>query len=95
MADAIHLSDSIRRQLQAALVREPDLLQLLEREEPEELDGLPGRYRCRCTLPVPRPMDPETAELRSLDIYLRRRPIPGDGDGWEVYEVDGLQPVQG
>jgi hypothetical protein len=39
----------------------------------------------RPTLAVPRPFDPETAEMRQLEVYLR----PVDG-GMEVFAIRGL-----
>jgi hypothetical protein len=85
MRETIHFADSIREQLRMALVDTEDLRGALTAVNPEPVPNPPGCFRARPTLAVPRPLDPETAELRQLDVYLR----PVDG-GLEVFAVRGL-----
>ena len=84
-ADAIHLPESIRDQLRMAFVDAEDLRGALSVIDAEPVANPPGCFRARPTLAVPRPLDPETAEMRQLDVYLR----PLD-DGLEVFAVRGL-----
>ena len=84
-ADAIHFPESIREQLRLAFLDAEDLRGALAVIEAEPVANPPGCFRARPTLAVPRPLDPETAEMRQLDVYLR----PLD-DGLEVFAVRGL-----
>jgi len=83
--ETIHFAEPVRDQLRLALVDADDLRQALQRSSSEPVASPPGCLRARPTLAVPRAMDPETAELRQLEVYLR----PVDG-GLEVYAVRGL-----
>ncbi|HVS02869.1 MAG TPA: hypothetical protein VMT16_08875 [Thermoanaerobaculia bacterium] len=85
MPEAIHIPQSIRDQLRLAMVAEQDLEAALRQGEREPIAHPVGCFRARPTLAVPRPMDPETAEMRQLEVYLR----PVD-DGLEVFAVRGL-----
>jgi hypothetical protein len=85
MTTAYRISDTVQEILQSAFVDEHDLLRALRNQLPQELPDQPGRYRCRCSLAVRRPLDPETMEMRELVVYL----LPA-GDEWEVYGVEGL-----
>lgn len=89
MKVTIHIEQHIRDRLRAALVPEQDLLTIISRHDRTPVAGQPGAYHYRCPIPLPRPMDPETAEMHILDVYIR----PGSAGGWEVYQVDGLPPV--
>ena len=84
--DSIHFADTIRDQLRLALVDAEDLRGALTQATAEPVANPPGCFRARPTLAVPRPLDPETAELRQLEVYLR----PVDGGGLEVFAVRGL-----
>lgn len=83
--EAIHVPEPIREQLRLAFVDADDLRGALGAAEPEPVANPPGCFRARPTLAVPRPLDPETAEMRQLEVYLR--PIEG---GMEVFAVRGL-----
>ena len=84
-AEAIHFPEQIRDQLRLAFVDADDLRGALGQTEAEPVANPPGCFRARPTLAVPRPLDPETAELRQLEVYLR--PV---GDSLEVFAVRGL-----
>jgi hypothetical protein len=84
-ADAIHFPEPIRDQLRLAFVDAEDLRGALSLADAEPVAHPPGCLRARPTLAVPRPLDPETAEMRQLEVYLR--PL---GEGLEVFAVRGL-----
>ncbi|HEV8630222.1 MAG TPA: hypothetical protein VGV61_07890 [Thermoanaerobaculia bacterium] len=84
-ADTIHFAEKVQEQLRLALIDADDLRGALSQSEPEPVAHPPGCYRARPSLAVPRPLDPETAELRQLEVYLR--PVEG---GFEVFAVRGL-----
>jgi hypothetical protein len=84
-ADSIHFSEQIRDQLRLAFVDADDLLGALRVADAEPVAHPPGCFRAVPTLAVPRPLDPETAEVRQLEVFLR----PVD-DGLEVFAVRGL-----
>jgi hypothetical protein len=83
--ETIHFPEPIREQLRLAFVDTEDLRGALTAAVAEPVANPPGCFRARPTLAVPRPLDPETAEMRQLDVYLR----PVD-DGLEVFAVRGL-----
>ena len=84
-ADVIHFPEAIRDQLRLAFLDAEDLRGALAVTDAEPVANPPGCFRARPTLAVPRPLDPETAEMRQPDVYLR----PLD-DGLEVFAVRGL-----
>jgi hypothetical protein len=84
-AQMIHFPEPIREQLRLAFVDAEDLRGALIATAAEPVANPPGCFRARPTLAVPRPLDPETAEMRQLEVYLR----PVD-DGLEVFAVRGL-----
>jgi hypothetical protein len=83
--DAVHFPEQIRDQLRLAFVDAEDLRGALRQADAEPVSNPPGCFRARPTLAVPRPLDPETAELRQLEVYLR--PV---GESLEVFAVRGL-----
>lgn len=85
MPEPIFLPEPIRDQLRMAMLTEPDLIEAVRQEPLEPIPNPPGCLRGRPTLAVPRPLDPETAEMRQLEIFLR----PVDG-GLEVFAIRGL-----
>ena len=85
MTQSIQIPDSIREQLRLSFLTEPDFLAAMQQEELVPVAHPPGCFRGRPTLAVPRPLDPETAEMRQLEVYLR--PIDG---GLEVFAIRGL-----
>jgi hypothetical protein len=86
MAPPIRVPAAIKEQLRLALLDESDLLDFLAQAPREPLADHPGWHRCRCTLPVRRPLDPETSQL--LQVEVRLRPVD---DGWEIEAVQGLE----
>ena len=80
------LSDAVRRKLREALLEDQDLLVSLRRVRPVEDPERVGLYRCQCTVAVRRPLDPETSELRRLEVTLRRTE-----EGFEVFDLTGLE----
>ena len=46
-----------------------------------------GHFRCTCTVALRRPLDPETATLREVEVRIKQT-----ADGLEVYAVEGLPP---
>jgi hypothetical protein len=83
--DPIQVPDEIRDQLRAALLDEKDLVEALRHTALEEVAGQAGHARCVVTLTVRRPLDPETAEVRRVEVFLRA----GEA-GWRVDAVQGL-----
>ena len=80
------LSDEVRRKLREALLEDQDLLISLRRVHPVEDSERAGLFRCKCMVAVRRPLDPETSELRHLDVKLRRTE-----DGFEAFDLSGLE----
>lgn len=83
--EEISISEPVRRQLRSYLLEQRDLIDSVRKEHHTAIAGQPGNYRCLCTVAVRRPLDPETAELRQLDVTLRRVE-----KGWVISAVDGL-----
>ena len=84
--EKIKISESVREKLRHALLDEQDLQDSLTEGMPEEVSAEDGSFRCKCFLAVRRQFDPETAELRRLDVSYHR-----SAEGIEVFEVDGLE----
>ena len=80
------LSDEVRRKLTAALLEDQDLLVSLRRVRPAEDGEHPGLFRCRCTVAVRRPLDPETSELCEHEVSLQRTE-----EGFEAVGLTGLE----
>ena len=80
------LSDEVRRKLNEALLEDQDLLSSLRRVQPVEDPDRAGLFSCECTVAVRRPLDPETSELRQLNVSLRRTE-----EGFEAFELTGLE----
>ena len=83
---AYSLSDEVRRKLREVLLEDQDLLVGLRRVRPVEDPDRAGLFGCQCTVAVRRPLDPETSELRQLDVSLRRT-----DEGFEAFELTGLE----
>ncbi len=86
MTDSIRVADALRERLRLALIDERELLDSVRRSPREPIPDVPGQERCRLTLAVRRPLDPETSEMRSLEVRLR----PAAGGGLEICAIDGL-----
>jgi hypothetical protein len=86
MTEPILIPPHIRETLRSALIDEHDLIDAVRREAPRSSPGEPGStLRCRPALAVPRPLDPECAVMRRVDVVLRE--VEG---GLEVVSLDGL-----
>ncbi len=86
MQDPIRIAQDLKLSLKQALILEEDLLTLVRAAPREPLPDGDHAFKVRGALPVPRLMDPETAEMRLLEVYVRSV----GSDGWEVFEVGGL-----
>ncbi len=84
--EPITIVETIRQLLRASLLEGEDLITAIQQERPVEVEGQPGHYRCDCTVAVRRPFDPETSEMRQVQVSLRRLE-----EGWEVYGLVGLE----
>ncbi len=84
MADFI-IHASVEEQLNASLVEKQDLLAGLGQTTPVEVLERPGTFRSNVELIVRRPLDLETAEVREVQVFMRRV-----DSGMEVFEVEGL-----
>lgn len=87
--ERITIAEPVRQQLRASLLEDEDLIAGVRQERPVEVEGQPGQYRCVCTVAVRRPLDPETAEMRELEVWLQRLE-----DGWELFRVAGLDQAE-
>jgi hypothetical protein len=79
------IAPDVRQRLREALIFEDDVWTLVKTAPREPLERPPGAIRVRAALPVPRLLDPETAEMRLIEVRLR--PIT---EGWEIFEIVGL-----
>ena len=85
----ISIPEPIRHQLRDALVFEQDLLQIVRAQQWEPLVDRSGLFQVTCAMAIPRQMDPETSELRLLEVYLRSVAE----DQARIVRIDGLAPV--
>ena len=88
MSDLV-IPDRLRELLAANLLEARDLVEAIGLAEIEEIPGEPGKWSCRCLVPVRRAFDPETAELRRLEVKLARH----QAGGWQVQSISGLAEV--
>ncbi len=86
MKVTLQIAPNVRDQLRQSLVPEQDLLNILSKQQRHPVPDEPNSFRYSCPIPLPRPMDPETAEMRVLDVFLR----PQSEGVWEIYRVEGL-----
>ncbi|MCB1058505.1 MAG: hypothetical protein KDD11_23625 [Acidobacteria bacterium] len=87
--DTLIIPEPLRDRLREALIYFPDLERILKASPREPVSTEPGLFRVDCALPIPRQMDPETSELRVLNVYLREVA----GGSLEIQRIDGLEPV--
>lgn len=85
--EEIKISEEVQAILRYSLLDEQDLRDSLVDGIAEEVSTEDGTLRCKCFLAVRRQFDPETAELRRLDVSYRRSHA-----GIEVFKVEGLEP---
>lgn len=88
-AEKIIIPEVLRDRLREALIYIPDLVRIIEASPREAVSAEPGLFRVDCALPIPRQMDPETSELRILNVYMRDT----TGGGAEVLRIDGIEPA--
>jgi hypothetical protein len=88
-AQEIIIPENLRAQLREALVFEPDLVRIIQAQDWEPVAERPELHHVTCSLPIPRAMDPETSELRLLEVYLRST----DDSQAEIVRIDGLNPA--
>ena len=87
MSRLLHIPEAIRRQLADALLDINDLGEFLRHAKPEPDPERPGFARCAGLLPMRRALDPETSQLRRVEILLHDA-----GESWEVVSLSGLDP---
>jgi hypothetical protein len=87
------ISPDLLERLHEVMIFEEELYTALRGQPREAIPDTPGAFRCRCKIPVPRPMDPETAELHPFTVYVR--PVGTEADRhWEIYQVDGMENLE-
>jgi|GEM_PF-5893715 hypothetical protein len=92
MAKVVIHPDLLER-LHQVMIYEEELFAALRGRPREAVPNLPGAFRCRCEIPVPRPMDPETAAMHPFTVYVR--PAGPEGERrWEIYEVEGIENLE-
>lgn len=77
----------IRELLHAALLDEADVVEFLKKSKLQDVPGQPDHARCFGTLPVRRALDPETSQLRQVEIVLRRLSTAR----WQVVSIVGIE----
>ena len=87
MSAPMRVPDPIREQLAQVLLEETDVVEFLGHAEREEIDGNSRALRCSGLMPVRRATDPETSELRQVEIEVRWL-----ADAWEVVKIRGIEP---
>ena len=92
MAKVVIVPELLDR-LSQVLIYEDELFSALRGRPREAVPGIPGAFRCRCTIPVPRPMDPETAEMHPFTVYVRPTGSE-DARQWEIYKIEGIENLE-
>ena len=87
MSAPMRVPDAIREQLRQVLLEESDVVEFLGHAQREEIDGDARALRCSGLMPVRRASDPETSELRQVEIEVRWL-----ADAWEVVRIRGIEP---
>ncbi|MGE5234374.1 MAG: hypothetical protein ACM3OB_09705 [Acidobacteriota bacterium] len=86
MASTVDIPAPMRDLLHAAMLDENDLVAFLRKGPLVEMADKPDHARCTGTLPVRRALDPETSEMRPVEVVLRR-----SAEGrWQVVAISGL-----
>ena len=83
----LQIPEAIRTQLAESLLDENDIGEFLRHAKPEVDPARPGFAKCAGVLPVRRALDPETSQLRRVELLLRDA-----GDTWEIVALSGLDP---
>ncbi len=83
--EKITISTAVRRQLNESLLDPEAVCRALRQVPWEKSGGDPEISIGVCELPLPRPLDPETAQIRKLSCELRR-----SSDGWDLVAIHGL-----
>ncbi|MCH9649752.1 MAG: hypothetical protein K0U98_16050 [Deltaproteobacteria bacterium] len=82
----ISISSEVETRLRKSLMQREDLVTLVRGAPKEIISDEAKAFRIRGSLPIPRLMDPETAEMRILEILVR----PIESDHWEIFAIEGL-----
>ena len=82
----IVVSQELRELLRSNLLEERDLVEAIGLADLEDLAESRGRSVCQCMVPVRRQFDPETAEMRRLQVTL----VKLDLDSWQIESIAGL-----
>lgn len=88
MSAPMRVPDPIREQLRQVLLEESDVVEFLGHAQREEIAGDTRFLRCSGLMPVRRASDPETSELRQVEIEVRWL-----ADAWEVVRIRGIEPA--
>ena len=87
--ETLRLTDDVEQQLRESLLDGQDLIDAVRQGKRVPVVGEPEHFQCVCIVPVRRPLDPETAELRRLEVTCRRTPA-----AVEIYRVKGLRTIE-
>ena len=79
------MTTPVRELLEHFLVEEADLSSAIQQGRRAVDPTRQGHFRCRCGLAVRRALDPETAILKQVEVFLRQVET-----GFEVYAIEGL-----
>lgn len=82
----ISISHAVEIRLRKSLMQREDLVTLVRGAPKEMIPDDTEAFRIRGSLPIPRLMDPETAEMRILEILVR----PLESGDWEIFAIEGL-----
>jgi hypothetical protein len=88
MSAPMRVPDPIREQLRRVLLEEIDVVEFLGHAQRQEIGGDPRSLRCIGMMPLRRPEDPETSELRQVEIDIQWL-----ADAWEVLRIRGIEPA--
>lgn len=83
--EKITVAAAVRKQLNESLLNPEAIFRALLDVPWQQSAGDPDVSIGVCEVPMPRPLDPETAQIRKLSCELRRRE-----DGWELVAIHGL-----
>jgi len=83
--EKITIATAVARQLNEALLSPEAVCRALQNVPWEKSTTDPELSIGVCEVPLPRPLDPETAQIRTLSCELRR----GE-EGWELVAIHGL-----
>jgi hypothetical protein len=82
----ITITDAVKEQLRSALLEGEDLIAGVQQQDLQDDPESAAEVTASLTLAVRRKFDPETAELREIEVRMRRVE-----SGLEIYKVSGLE----